>query len=143
MARLYIGFCAVLIGLRSLTNFAKLFQGDDALMVFGGQILRGGSVVVPAIIVGAFMLATAVAMLARARPALPMLTAYAAYVAFNMLLWSALHGDEFVRVGGMLSSAIDPDRLWWAGVGGMIAYATVALATTALPAWLLYRERPS
>jgi len=142
MAATYIRICAILIGLRSLTNFGKL-TNDDAVIVFFGAILRGGEVILPSVAVGVYMLATAVAMLLSARIALPLLVAYAAYVLINMAAWSFWQSHEFVRVGGMLSSATDPNTLWWWGIVGMIGYAAVAIATTALPAWLLWQQRSS
>lgn len=142
MAKNYVRVCAVLIGLRSLTNFGKL-TNPDAVMVFFGSILKGSDLVIPSLAVGLFMLATCVAMLASARAALPMLATYSAYVMFNMLSWSIWQSDQFFRVGGMLSSASDPNALWWRGVAGMIGYSTVAIATTAVPAYLIWRDRNS
>lgn len=140
MATNYIRICAVLVGLRSLTNFGKL-TNDDAVMVFFGSILRGDTLILPALVVGSFMLATAVAVLVSAPVALPMLAVYSAYVLLNMLVWSVVQSDEFFRVGGMLSSATDPNTLWWWGIVGMIGYAAIAIATTAVPTWLLWRRR--
>jgi hypothetical protein len=84
MTRWFIRACGLLIALRSLTNFAKLFQGDDATLVIFGQILHGGDAFVPAALVGAFMLVTGVAMLIGSRWAGPLVTAYAAYVALAL-----------------------------------------------------------
>lgn len=140
MATMYIRICAVLVGLRSLTNFGKLIN-DDAVMVFFGSILRGSDLTIPALLVGLFMLATCIAVLLSARAALPMLVLYSAYVLLNMATWSLVQSNEFYRVGGMLSSATDPDTLWRWGVVGMVFYASVAIATTAVPAWLLWQQR--
>ena len=51
MSRWFIRACGLLIVLRSLTNFAKLFQGDDAVLVVFGQIMHGGTVAVPATLI--------------------------------------------------------------------------------------------
>ena len=137
----FIRGCGLLIVLRSFTNFAKLFQGDEAVLVLFGQILRGGEAALPAAIVGAFMLATGAAMLIGSRWALPLVAAYAGYVAINLLAWTITNPEEFVRVGGRLSDASDPDALRTAGALGFVGYCIVALGTTALPAWMLYRRR--
>lgn len=143
MATNYVRVCAILVGLRSLTNFGKL-TNDDAVMVFFGSILRGDALFLPALVVGSFMLVTAVAVLAGARWALPLLAIYSVYVLLNMLVWSVVQSDEFYRVGGMLSSASDPNTLWWWGIAGMVGYASIAIATTAVPTWLLWRQtRPA
>ena len=105
------------------------------------QILRGGEAALPAAIVGAFMLATGAAMLIGSRWALPLVAAYAGYVAINLLAWTITNPEEFVRVGGRLSDASDPDALRTAGALGFVGYCIVALGTTALPAWMLYRRR--
>jgi hypothetical protein len=138
---IFIRVCAVLIGLRSLTNFAKLFQGSDAVVVFFGQILRGGNVGVPAFAVGLFMLVTAIAMWRPLNWAFPLVAAYAAYVAVNLLLWTVTNPGELVRVGTRFSSASDPTHLQWVGALGMLGYSLVAIATTAGPAWLLWKRR--
>jgi hypothetical protein len=31
--------------------------------------------------------------------------------------------------------------LWWIGAAGFLGYCIIALATTALPAWMLWRQR--
>ena len=62
MTLTFIRICAVLIGLRSLTNFGKLLQPTESVLVFFGQILHGGAVPVPAVAVGLFMLVTAIAL---------------------------------------------------------------------------------
>jgi hypothetical protein len=137
----FIRGCGLLIVLRSLTNFAKLFQGDDAVLVVFGQILRGGDAAVPAALIGLFMLATGTAMLIGSRRAAPLVAVYAAYVAVNLVAWTATNPDEIERVGSRLSSASDPTALWWIGAAGFLGYCIVALGTTALPAWLLRRRR--
>ena len=63
----FIRGCGLLIALRSLTNFAKLFQGDDAVLVVFGQILRGGDAALPAALIGLFMLVTGTLMLIGSR----------------------------------------------------------------------------
>lgn len=141
MSLIFIRVCAVLIGLRALTNFGKLFQGHDAVLVFFGQILHGNDVAVPAFGVGLFMLVTAIAMWKPSRWAFPLIAAYAAFVAMNLVLWTLTNPAELVRVGSRFSSATDPVRLRWFGLLGMLGYSLVALATTAGPAWLLWKRR--
>ena len=137
----FVRFCGLLIVLRSLTNFAKLFQGDEAVLVLFGQILHGDAVIVPAALVGLFMLVTGGAMLMDRPWAFPLVAAYAAYVALNLVTWTITNPGELERVGRRLSSATDPAALWWAGAAGFLGYCVVALGTTALPAWLLRRTR--
>jgi hypothetical protein len=141
MTRWFIRICGLLIVLRSFTNFAKLFQGDEAVLVLFGQILHGSAVIVPALLVGLFMLGTGAAMLIGSRWAGPLVAVYAAYVALNLLSWTITNPDEIEHVGRRLSSATDPASLWWIGAAGFFGYCVVALATTALPAWLLIRRR--
>lgn len=137
----FIRACGLLVVLRSLTNFAKLFQGEDAVLVVFGQIVRGGDVAVPALLIGLFMLATGTAMLIGSRWAYPLVAVYAAYVAVNLVTWTAVNPGELEHVGQRLSSASDPTTLWWIGAAGFLVYCIVALGTTALPAWLLRRQR--
>jgi hypothetical protein len=139
----FIRGCGLLIVLRSLTNFAKLFQGDDAVLVVFGQILRGGDAALPAALIGLFMLATGIAMLIGSRWAGPLVAAYAVYVAVNLVAWTATNPGELEQVGRRLSSATEPTALWWIGAVGFLGYCIVALGTTALPAWLLHRRRAS
>ena len=139
MSRWFIRACGLLIVLRSLTNFAKLLQGGDATLVTFGHILHGGDVALPAALIGSFMLVTGGAMLIGSRWAGPLVAAYAVYVAVNLVTWTVLNPGEIERVGRRLSSATDPTALWWTGAAGFLAYCLVALATTAGPAWLLYR----
>lgn len=141
MSFFIIRVCAVLIGLRSLTNFAKLFQGSDVVLVFFGQILRGGDAAVPALGVGLFMLVTAIAMWKPSKWAFPLSAAYAAFVAVNLVLWTLTNPAELVRVGARLSTATDPSQLRWFGLLGMLGYSIVALGTTAGPAWILWKRR--
>jgi hypothetical protein len=141
MTRWFIRVCGLLIVLRSLTNFAKLFQGDEAVLVLFGQILHGSAVAVPAALIGLFMLATGIALLIGSRWAAPLVAVYAAYVVINLLSWTVTNPDEIEHVGRRLSSASDPAMLWWIGAAGFFGYCVVALATTALPAWLLLRRR--
>jgi hypothetical protein len=141
MSLWFVRVCAALIIFRSFTNFAKLFHGDEAVLVFFGQILRGSETTVLAAAVGLFMLAAGVAMLVGSRWAFPLVAAYAVYVAVNLIAWTALNPDEFERVGRGLSSATDPSTLRWIGVAGFLGYCAVALGTTALPAWILHRRR--
>jgi hypothetical protein len=141
MANGFIRLCGLLIVLRSLTNFAKLFQGNEATLVLFGQILHGPSVAVPAALVGLFMLVTGVALLLGRSWAFPLVSVYAAYVAVNLVTWTITNPGEIERVGRRLSNASDPTSLWWVGAAGFLGYCIVALATTALPAWLLYRRR--
>jgi hypothetical protein len=141
MAQIFIRICAALIALRALTNFAKLFQGDDAMLVVFGQILRGGAVALPAALIGAFMLATGIALWRGGRWALPLITAYAVYVVINLATWTVTNPQELQRVGGMVSSATDADVLRREGAWAFVGYCVVALGTTALPAWLLWKQR--
>jgi len=141
MTRWFIRGCGLLIVLRSLTNFAKLFQGDDATLVTCGQILHGSAAFAPAALIGLFMLATGVAMLTDHGWARPLIAIYAAYVALNLVAWTVTNPGEIERVGRRLSSATDPGTLWWTGAAGFFVYCVIALATTAGPAWLLYRRR--
>jgi hypothetical protein len=141
MSDWFIRACGLLIVLRSFTNFAKLFQGDEAVLVLVGQILRGADVVVPAAIVGLFMLVTGIAMMVGSRWAFPLVAIYAAYVAVNLVAWTVTNPEEFVRVGGRLSDDTDPAALRTTGVLGFLGYCIVALGTTALPAWMLHRRR--
>ncbi len=143
MSRWFIRVCAVLIVLRSFTNFAKLLQGDDATLVTFGHILHGGAVRLPAALIGSFMLLTGVAMLIDGRWAGRLVAVYAAYVAVNLATWTFVNPGEIERVGRRLSSAGDPTTLWRIGARGFLGYCVVALATTAVPAWLLYRRRGS
>src|SRR5438552_2606117 len=80
MALIFIRICAVLIGLRALTNFGKLLQPTESVLVFFGQILHDGAVPVPACAVGLFMLVTAITMWKPLKLAAPLVTAYALYV---------------------------------------------------------------
>jgi hypothetical protein len=138
---IFIRLCGALIALRALTNFAKLFQGDGATLIVFGQILRGGDVAVPAALIGAFMLATGIALWRGGRWALPLVTAYAAYVAINLITWTATNPAELQRVGGMVSSATDAATLKRDGAWAFVGYCAVALGSTAVPAWLLWRQR--
>jgi len=138
---IFVRFCAVLIGLRSLTNFAKLFQGSEAVLVFFGRILRGADVAAPALGVGLFMLATAIAMWRPFKAAGPLIAAYTVYVAANLVLWTLTNPGEIVRVGARFSSATDPAQLQQLGVLGMLGYSLVAIGTTAGPAWILWKRR--
>jgi len=141
LALIFIRVCAVLIGLRSLTNFAKLTHGSSAVLVFFGQMLHGDAVVVPAFGVGVFMLATAVAMWKPSRVAAPLTTIYAAFVLVNLISFVVSNPEEFQHIGARISSATDPGavRLW--GMVGMGVYSALAIATTAGPAWLLWKRR--
>lgn len=137
----FIRLCGLLIVLRSFTNFAKLFHGDAAVLVLFGQILHGGSAMLPAALIGLFMLVAGAAMLLGSRWAAPLVAIYGAYVAINLVTWTITNPGELERVGQRLSSATDPTALWWIGAAGFLGYCVVALGTTALPAWLLYRRR--
>jgi hypothetical protein len=141
MSRIFVRICAVLIILRSLTNFAKLFQGDEATLVLFGQILRGGTAAVPALVVGAFMLATGIAMWSGWKWAFPLITVYATYVFVNLLAWTATNPQELEHVGARFSSATDPAVLRRIGILGFAGYCIVALVTTAGPAWILWKQR--
>lgn len=141
MSDWFIRGCGLLIVLRSFTNFAKLFQGDEAVLVLVGQILRGADAFVPAALIGLFMLVTGIAMLVGSRWAFPLVAVYAAYVAVNLLAWTITNPEEFVRVGARLSDASDPSTLRTTGALGFVGYCIVALGTTALPAWMLHRRR--
>lgn len=142
MANGFIRFCGVLIVLRSFTNFAKLFQGDQATLVVFGQILHGSAAFLPSAAIGLFMLVTGIALVALHRWALPLITAYAAYVAINLVAWTVTNPEELERVGRRLSgTTTDPAALWRIGAAGFLGYCVVALGTTAGPAWLLRRRR--
>jgi hypothetical protein len=141
MAHIYVRVCAALIILRSFTNFAKLFGGDDVILVFFGQILRGSAVSVPAILIGLLMLVTGVAMWTGNKWALPLIGIYAAYVFVNLISWTMTNPQEFERVGGMVSSGGNADELRQRGYLAFLGYCVVALATTAVPAWLLWKRR--
>ena len=140
MAKWFIRACGLLIALRSLTNFAKLLQGDEATLVTFGQILHGGDAAVPAALIGLFMLVTGVAMLVGSRWAGPLVAVYALYVAVNLVTWTITNPGEIERVGRRLSSNPDPTALWWIGAAGFFGYCIVAIGTTAGPAWLLRRR---
>ena len=137
----FVRICAALIAFRSLTNLGKLFQGDEAVLVFFGQILRAGDSAVPALAVGLFMLVTGIAMWRPATWAFPLLAAYAAYVPLNLILWTASNPEELTRVGGQVSSATDPAQLQLFGALTMVVYSIVAVGTTAGPAWILWKQR--
>lgn len=141
MALIFIRICALLIGLRSLTNFAKLSQGSDAVLVFFGQMLHGSAVAVPAFGVGLFMLATAFTMWKPFKVALPLATTYAAFVLINLLSFVLSNPEQFQHIGMRVSSATDPSALRWWGMVAMGVYSALAIATTAGPAWLLWKRR--
>lgn len=141
MARVYVRICALLIVLRSFTNFAKLTQGEQAVLVFFGQILHGATAFAPAALVGLFMLVTGIAMWRFDRWALPLSALYALYVLVNLLAWTLTNPGEFDRVGRMVVSASDPAELQWYGHLAFLGYCAVAIATTAVPAWLLWKQR--
>ncbi len=143
MSRWFIRICGALVAFRALTNFRKLLDGDAAVLVFFGQILHGGEAMMLAAAVGAFMLVTGIAMMADRRWALPLIAVYAAYVAVNLVTWTITNPEEFERVGQRLSTATDPATLRSVGIAGFLGYCIVALGTTALPAWILYRQRDS
>lgn len=141
MALIFIRICGLLIGLRSLTNFAKLSHGSDAVLVFFGQMLHGSAVFVPALCVGVFMLATAIAMWKPFNMALPLTTTYAAFVLINLVSFVLSNPEQFEHIGRRISSATDPNALRWWGMVAMGVYAALAIATTAGPAWLLWKRR--
>ncbi|MEO8605293.1 MAG: hypothetical protein ABI629_22175 [bacterium] len=140
MSKWFIRGCGLLIALRSLTNFAKLLQGDDATLVTFGQILHGSAAFLPAALIGLFMLLTGLAMMIGNRWAAPLIAAYAVYVAVNLVTWTVTNPGEIERVGRRLSNASDPAALWWIGAAGFFGYCVIALGTTAAPAWLLRRR---
>jgi hypothetical protein len=141
MSRTFVRICAVLIVLRSFTNFAKLFQGEAATLVLFGRILHGSDAALPSLAVGLFMLAAGIGMWMGARWALPLAVAYAAYVAVNLLSWTITNPEELVRVGARFSSATDPGELRRIGAAAFFGYCLVALGTTAGPAWILWKRR--
>lgn len=141
MAHVFVRVCAALIIFRSLTNFRKLFLGDEAMLVAFGQILRGSEVFVPALLVGLLMLVTGIAMWRGNVWALPLIGVYAAYVAVNLVVWTAMNPDEFQRVGAIVSSATEPRELRRFGILAFIGYCVVATGTTAAPAWVLWKGR--
>lgn len=136
----YVRICAALIGLRSLTNFAKPFMGDEAVLVFFGQVLRGGTAALPAVAVGAFMLATAWAMWKPTKLGFPMIAAYTGFVVLNLSLWVMTNSKELERVGALIVPDADPSTQATYASLGMVGYAAIALATTAVPAWMLSRQ---
>lgn len=140
MSLLFVRLCALLIGLRSLTNFGKLFNGD-AVIVFFGRILHDGDVTIPALGVGLFMLVTAIAMWKPFSWAFPLIAAYSAYVVVNLVLWTVSNPAELVHVGSRLSSVTDPAQLQWIGALGFLVYSLAAIGTTAGPAWILWKRR--
>lgn len=140
MSQIFVRVCAVLIVLRSFTNFAKLFRGDDVILVFFGQMLRGGDAAIPSLIVGLVMLATGIAMWTGGRWALPLIAIYAVYVFVNLLAWTVSNPQELERVGGMVSSATDASALRWRGGFAFLGYCIVAIGTTAVPAWILWKR---
>jgi hypothetical protein len=141
MSRLFLRICAVLIVFRAFTNFVKLFQGDGATLVFFGRILHGGTVAVPAVVVGLFMLAAGVALWNAGKWALPLVGVYAAYVTVNLLSWLLINPEQLELVGRRVSSASDPNVLYRNGALAFAGYCIVALATTAGPAWILWKQR--
>lgn len=141
MALIFIRICALLVGLRSLTNFAKLSHGSDAVLVFFGQMLHGSAVFVPALGVGLFMLATAVAMWKPSKVALPLIAVYALFVFVNLVSFVLSNPEQFEHIGARVSSATDPNELRWLGMLAMGVYSALAIAVTAGPAWLLWKRR--
>ncbi len=141
MSRWFVRLCGLLIAFRAFTNFAKLSQGEDAVLVFFGQILKGADTTVLAAVIGLFMLVTGVAMVIGSRWALPLVSAYAAYVGVNLLAWTISNPGEFERVGRTLSPGSEGAALVWIGAAGFLGYCAAALGTTAGPAWVLYRGR--
>jgi hypothetical protein len=141
MANIYVRICAVLIALRSLTNFGKVFGGDDVILVFFGQILRGSDAALPSVLVGLLMLATGIAMWTGGKWALPLVAVYAVYVFVNLIGWMVANPAELERVGGMVSSATDPGDLRLRGILAFMGYCLVAIGTTAVPAWILWKQR--
>ena len=136
----YVRICAALIGLRSLTNFAKPFMGDDAVLVFFGQVLHGSSAAIPAVAVGAFMLATATAMWKPGKLGFPMIATYTGFVVLNLSIWVITNPHELERVGGLMAPDADPSTQTTYAAMGMVGYAIVALATTAVPTWILSKR---
>ncbi|MBI3785936.1 MAG: hypothetical protein HY270_21290 [Deltaproteobacteria bacterium] len=141
MTLILIRICAVLIGLRSLTNFGKVLNPTESVLVCFGQILHGSAVPVPSFALGAFMLATAIAMWKPSRWALPLAASYALYVPINLVLWTFTNPEQIEHVGTRLSSSTSENQLWWFGALGFFVYSAVAIFTTAGPAWLLWRQR--
>jgi hypothetical protein len=141
VALIFIRICAVLVGLRSLTNFAKLSHGSAAVLVFFGQMLHGSAVFVPALGVGLFMLATAIAAWKPFKIALPLMTTYAVFVLINLVSFVLSNPEQFERIGMRISSATEPNELRWLGMLAMGVYSALAIATTAGPAWLLWKRR--
>ena len=121
MSRWFVRICGFLIAFRAFTNFNKLFQGEDAVLVFFGQILKGSETTILAAVIGLFMLATGVAV--------------------NLLAWTITNPGEFERVGRTLSPGSEGAAIVWIGALGFLGYCAIALGTTAGPAWVLYRER--
>ena len=141
MSRTFVRICAVLIVLRSFTNFAKLFQGDSATLVLFGRILHGSDAALPSLAVGLFMLVAGIGMWIGARWALPMAAVYALYVAVNLLSWTITNPEELVRVGQRFSKSTDAAQLRRIGAAAFFGYCVVALGTTAGPAWILWKRR--
>jgi hypothetical protein len=80
-------------------------------------------------------------MWAHSRWALPLIAVYAPYVFINLLAWTVVNPAELERVGGMVSSATDAGNLRLRGGLAFLGYCIVALATTAVPAWILWKQR--
>jgi hypothetical protein len=66
---------------------------------------------------------------------------YAVYVLVNLGAWTVSNPAELERVGGLVSSATDPADLRRRGVLAFVGYCAVAIGTTAVPAWILWRRR--
>jgi hypothetical protein len=141
MSRTFVRVCAVLIVLRSFTDFAKLFQGDAATLVLFGRILHGSDAALPSLAVGLFMLVAGIGMWIGARWALPMAAVYALYVAVNLLSWTITNPEELVHVGQRFSKSTDTAELRRIGAAAFFGYCVVALGTTAGPAWILWKRR--
>src|SRR3989442_14992228 len=107
MSRWIVRICAALIILRAFTNFAKLFQGDAAMLIFFGQILRGPDTTILSSVIGVFMLVTGLAMWMGGRRAFPLIAENAANVARNLLAWTDTITGEIERVGSMFFSVRD------------------------------------
>jgi hypothetical protein len=114
--------CAVLIGVRALTNVFKPFGAGSGL-VFFGKLLTGTANLILAPLVGIFMLVYVYGIWQQRRFALPMGIAYAVYVTVNIVVFPILQ-------------TVPPQF----GMPGMLVFAAVALGVSWGTVWLLRRQ---
>jgi hypothetical protein len=123
--RVLLRVCAVLIGLRALTNVFKPFGAGSGL-VFFGALLTGWANTVVAPLLGVFMLVYAYGLWNVRRFALPMGIAYGIFVVLNLALFPLVHG---------LAGNLPPL--------GYVAFAAVGAGITWGAVWLLARTAAS